>query len=227
MCFWIPPLVAQEDSSHFQSVVIISPLLALMNQQAKDLENFGLTAQVISSETGKEALERVRDTEVRYVYLSPEQAVKEDVVNVLVKIKRSIMLVVVDEAHSIAQSSEEFRQEYAHLSALSQMLGVPTMALTATPTAEVRKAIPESLGLSQYATVEMSLNRPEIFIEVRPTESLSRLDASLVSEIKESPAITLIFLQDKTKILEHFKVLKNQVKLKTHWQVLFCLSQES
>lgn len=43
MCFWIPPLVAQEDSSHFQSVVIISPLLALMNQQAKDLEDFSLT----------------------------------------------------------------------------------------------------------------------------------------------------------------------------------------
>ena len=68
MCFWVPPLLLERRTKQFKSVVIISPLLALMNQQAKQLEQCGLTAQVISSETGKGALQRVEDKEIRLVF---------------------------------------------------------------------------------------------------------------------------------------------------------------
>jgi len=65
MCFWIPPLLLEEKKGRFQSVVIVSPLLALMNQQAKELKECGLKAQVISSETGNDALTRVKEKEIR------------------------------------------------------------------------------------------------------------------------------------------------------------------
>ena len=142
--------------------------------------------------------------------MSPEQAAKEEVFRLLTKetVKKSISLLVVDEAHCIVQSSPDFRPEYQRLASLRHKLGVPTMALTATPTLEVRKEVPESLGFTDFQVVEMNLNRPEIFLEVRTIQSLSTLSAEFISELEASRGVTILFIQNKAKIMGLFQQLK-------------------
>ena len=147
--------------------------------------------------------------------MSPEQAAKEEVFNLLLQkeVLNSICLLVVDEAHSIVQSTSEFRPLYSRLAALRLKLQVPPMALTATPPAEVRAAIPSSLGLTSYETIEMNLNRPEIFLDVRSTCSLSKFEDSVVGELEQAKGVTIIFIQNKSKIMELYGQLTRLKKV--------------
>jgi superfamily II DNA/RNA helicase len=89
------------------------------------------------------------------------------------------------------------------------------MALTATPTLEVRQNLPESLAIQEYTVVEGLLDRKELFIEVRPVNGIAHFDPEVLKEIKQQKGLTMVFCQQKNLVQDLFTeavaVLGNKV----------------
>ncbi|MFJ1807020.1 MULTISPECIES: RecQ family ATP-dependent DNA helicase [unclassified Streptomyces] len=153
-------------------VLVVSPLLALQRDQIAGLPdgdrapggvalNSDLT--VAQTETAWEAL---RTGDVRFVYLSPEQLAKDEVVERLAAIGPALF--VVDEAQCVASWGHDFRPDYLRLDQAVQRLGrPPVLALTATAAPPVRREIVERLGMREPGVTVAGFDRPNIRLEAR------------------------------------------------------------
>jgi len=134
LCFQVPAL-AQEGIC-----IVISPLVALMNDQVTDLKNKGIKALAITGGIPFNELNGLLDNATygnyKFLYLSPERLQQELVQN---SIKRmNVNLIAVDEAHCISQWGNDFRPAYKNIHIVKELHpGVPTIALTATATPDV------------------------------------------------------------------------------------------
>ena len=205
MCFYLIPLL-QPDST----IIIISPLVALMSQQVKELESRNLTATYVCAENKADALRSI-EKGVQYIFCTPEQAADEKFRAAMIKIRSKIKLLAIDEAHCIYQSNADFRMEYKMLAFIKEALGCPVMCLTATPIAEVRALLPSNLGLKDFKLVTANLDRPELFLEVETIDSMSRLPARVISQLKKQDGLTMIFVQDKNKVRELWKQVAKEI----------------
>ena len=148
------------------TVLVISPLLSLMQDQVESLKKIGEKRVVaLNSETPYSERERIFQnmSKYRFIYTSPEMLQNPRVINVLKSIKISIF--VVDEAHCISHWGTDFRPDYLVLADVRKQLNEPrTMALTATATRQVRDEIIDVLSLNKEETHEIikSVDRPEI-----------------------------------------------------------------
>jgi len=203
MCFYLVPFVLKKlrPAGNF-GVIVISPLIALMKDQVAFLNQKGHHAVYLCGDTKAVVLPTLAETKDLFLFTTPEQAVAEDVKKVLVKQKNAWSLVVVDEGHCVLDGCPEYRPEYAQLTRLLGSLESPIMALTATPTYNVRNNLPIKLGVGKYAIVEGILDRPELFLEVRKVNGLVKLDSTLLEEISKKTELTMIFCQNKTKLVE-------------------------
>ncbi|KUI20174.1 recombinase RecQ [Mycobacterium sp. GA-1285] len=154
-----------------RAVIVISPLIALQYDQIAALEESDAPdAVAINSRQGAKALDRawaaVERGEVRYVFLGPEQLMKDDVMKRLAAVKPS--LVVVDEAHCVSAWGHEFRPTYLRVGDAIERLGRPPVAaLTATASAVVRREIADFLGLREPTVIAGGFDRPNISLDVR------------------------------------------------------------
>src|ERR1700753_1210402 len=146
VCFQVPALAKDGIC------IVISPLIALMKDQVKNLQAKGIEAVSIVSGMSKREVDIALDSciygTVKFLYLSPERLLSE-----LVKERIRYMhvnLIAVDEAHCISQWGYDFRPPYLHIADLREIHpDVPVLALTATATAEVRVDIQEKLQFKQ------------------------------------------------------------------------------
>lgn len=173
ICFQIPAL-AQEGLC-----VVISPLIALMNDQVQNLKSRGIPAVAITSFMNQREIDIALDNAVfgkyKFLYVSPERLQTEMFQMRIEKMK--INLLAIDESHCISQWGYDFRPSYLNITELrKQIPKVPVLALTATATPEVVVDIQEKLGFNKRNVFSKSFERKNLAYIVRKEEDkLGRL----------------------------------------------------
>ncbi|MEW2048704.1 RecQ family ATP-dependent DNA helicase [Streptomyces sp. NPDC005476] len=153
-------------------VLVVSPLLALQRDQIAGLpegdrapDGVALNSDLTAAQT-ETAWEAVRRGEARFVYLSPEQLAKDEVVERLAETGPALF--VVDEAQCVASWGHDFRPDYLRLDQAVGRLGrPPVLALTATAAPPVRREIVERLGMREPEVTVAGFDRPNIRLEAR------------------------------------------------------------
>jgi ATP-dependent DNA helicase RecQ len=167
--------------------VIVSPLIALEDDQLAHVRSAGLHAIVLNSRqsAGTRAaalLDSCRpDT---FVFLSPEQLANAETRLTLARATPGLF--VVDEAHLISQWGHDFRPDYMLLGAQADAVGAPVrLALTATAAPPVREEIAKRLGMREPETVIGDFDRPNIFLSVGRARSVKEKQQHLVRAVTE------------------------------------------
>ena len=163
LCFQVPALTLGGLS------VVVSPLLALMQDQVAALKLAGVAAETINSSRTREenvaAWRRAAAGETRLLYLSPERLMTEPMLAALGKLP--VRLIAVDEAHCISQWGPAFRPDYESLGRLREIFrGVPIMALTATADEATRTDIALRLFGNRVQQIVLGFDRPNIRLAV-------------------------------------------------------------
>ncbi len=159
LCYQIPAMVRDGVG------VIVSPLIALMQDQVDALKQLGIKAAFLNSTmTGfeqQEVEEMLLKGELQMLYVAPERVLSPQTLNLLKQCK--ISLFAIDEAHCVSQWGHDFRPEYQRLSALpDQFPDVPRIALTATADNRTRAEIIQQLRLDNAGVYVNSFDRPNI-----------------------------------------------------------------
>jgi len=151
--------------------LVVSPLLALQRDQVESIkESTAPEAVAVNSSQGasetRQAWQAVSDGNAEYLFLSPEQLSKDEVVEELAMLR--ISLFVVDEAHCVSAWGHDFRPDYLRLGPVIDRLGhPPVIALTATAALPVQRDIVSRLGLRDHGEVRASFDRPNLRLTVQ------------------------------------------------------------
>ncbi len=183
--------------------IVISPLIALMQDQVERLHANGITAAFINSAISpaeRQAYEAAAlRGEIKLIYLAPERLMTPTTLAWLdaLQQRKGLALLAIDEAHCVSEWGHEFRPEYRQIGEVrGRFANIPTVALTATATPRVRQDILAQLGLHDPLVHIASFNRPNLFYEVRPKDKTSFAD--LVKTLREDrEASTIIYCQSR------------------------------
>uniref|UniRef100_A0A673GVK4 DNA 3'-5' helicase n=1 Tax=Sinocyclocheilus rhinocerous TaxID=307959 RepID=A0A673GVK4_9TELE len=174
LCFQFPPVYCQNVS------VVISPLIALMEDQVLHLQMSNIPACFLGSAQTKNLYEEVKRGHFRVVYMTPEFCSGN--IPLLAQLDRTVglSLVAVDEAHCISQWGHDFRSAYRDLWKLKKNLpGVPILALTATASPSIREDIVKSLHLINPLITCTSFDRPNLYLDV------NRKSGDVIQDLKQ------------------------------------------
>ncbi len=163
LCYQLPGL-ATEDLT-----IVVSPLIALMNDQWTRLSAAGHPVAMVTSAMADEAvrrsLDQVRGGEARIVYCSPERFASTVFLEALAR--RRVDLLAVDEAHCVSEWGHDFRPDYLRLPQIAERLGRPTvMACTATATEAVAREIAARFAMRDPLQVRSGFDRPNLSFDV-------------------------------------------------------------
>ena len=192
LCYQLPGLATEELT------IVVSPLIALMNDQRQRLSGAGHPVAMVTSAMTEDAvrrsLDQVRGGEARIVYCSPERFGSTVFLRAIEQ--RRIDLLAVDEAHCVSEWGHDFRPDYLRLPEIAEQLGRPTvMACTATATEAVAREIAARFQMRDPLQVRSGFDRPNISFDIVRLEGkgskarrLALLEAGL-AEPANRPAI--------------------------------------
>jgi ATP-dependent DNA helicase RecQ len=170
LCFQLPALLRPGVC------IVVSPLIALMQDQVRLLQDNGIEATFINSSLDRTEIARrfarLERGDLKLLYVAPErllQAEFESEVLPRLHAAHGISALVVDEAHCVSEWGHDFRPEYRQLHRLrTRFPDIPTAAFTATATERVRQDIVRQLALRDPCIHVASFNRPNLYYAVRP-----------------------------------------------------------
>lgn len=176
--------------------VIVSPLIALMKDQADKLGEVGLDATEVNSHlsTGeeKQALLDIDRASTEFVFTTPERLTDPSFIDTLRK--NPIDLFVIDEAHCISEWGHDFRPAYLHLHTVIEALGnPPVLALTATATAEVIDDIRKQLRRPGLTVIDTGIYRDNLRYSVVHTTSEEEKDDRLIDLVKNRNGSGIVY----------------------------------
>jgi len=191
LCFQVPPIVKGGCA------IVVSPLIALMEDQVDKLVARGVRAARIHSgrsrEDSRAVCLRYLDGDIDLLFITPERLRNERFLPFLER--RRPALIAVDEAHCISQWGHDFRPDYRLLEdATARFADVPVLALTATATRRVQEDIAERLGRPNMRRFIHGFRRDNIAIEIcalKESERVARIDA-ILDENDRKPAIVYV-----------------------------------
>jgi ATP-dependent DNA helicase RecQ len=201
VCFQIPALILPGLT------VVVSPLIALIKDQVFQLKKKGIAAEALHAGMSKREIDIILDncvnSEVKFLYLSPER-LKSEIVIARLKIveeKRGVGLIAVDEAHCISQWGYDFRPSYLEIAAIREHLPkAVVIALTATATPEVKKDIQEQLLFENGQVFTNSFARENLSYSVRFEEHKDRKLVEILQKVRGS-AVVYVSTRRRTKDL--------------------------
>lgn len=182
LCYQVPAVAAFQAGRG--TTIVVSPLIALMNDQVAGLLGRGVAAAAIHSQQDEDAqravIARFLAGELALLYVSPERAALASFHRLLAR--APVALLAVDEAHCLSQWGHDFRPEYLRLHELREVVDAPVIALTATATPRVMAEIIGALRLRMPAVVRGDFRRPNLRFEVRhPGGDAARIEAILAA----------------------------------------------
>ncbi len=210
LCYQLPALL-QEGVT-----VVISPLIALMQDQVMSLQNNGIPATFLNS-TLPLAEQRARELallrgDYKLLYVAPERLAQPEVWPWLQQLatRQGIPRLVVDEAHCISDWGHDFRPEYRQIDQIRDKLnGIPVTALTATATERVRADIVTQLGLRDPWRYVASFDRPNLYYAVQPKQQGSQQE--VVRLIRSVPSgATIVYCQSRAEVERLAQLLSSQ-----------------
>jgi ATP-dependent DNA helicase RecQ len=196
LCFQVPALCRPGLG------VVVSPLIALMEDQVAALRQQGVAAAALHSELDEERARQVRRDlgrgTLKLLYVSPERLLLDGTLQRLSETE--LALFAIDEAHCVSQWGHHFRPEYRGLSALAQNFPeVPRLALTATADPRTAEDIRAQLGLQDAPVFRGGFDRPNIFISAAPRESERGQLRAFIKQAGDGSGAGIIYCGSRAK----------------------------
>lgn len=167
ICFQLPLLITQK------SVIVVSPLIALMEDQRQALEERGIPVCCFNGNNWNKNKDKgeILNGNPKIIYSTPEYLVTEgakEFIQELVE-QNLLCLFAIDESHCISSWGHDFREEYLELSCLREAYPqIPMVALTATATNNVESDITHYLKMNSPLIIKSSFDRPNLYINIKP-----------------------------------------------------------
>ncbi|AZO63296.1 DNA helicase RecQ [Mesorhizobium sp. M1A.F.Ca.IN.022.06.1.1] len=201
LCYQVPALVLGGLT------IVVSPLVALMQDQVAALRLAGVAADTINSSLDRDAnvaaWRRVASGQTRLLYLAPERLMTERMLDALARLH--IRLIAVDEAHCISQWGPAFRREYEDLARLRDLFPkVPMIALTATADETTRTDISARLFAERVDTLVLGFDRPNIKLAIEPKQDSKRQLLRFVERHAGQSGIVYCLSRRKTEEMAAF-----------------------
>lgn len=178
--------------------VVVSPLLALQQDQVESLTDRELAAAALNSRLSTRARRDLLDRlagqgpPMEYLFVAPEQLADDETVTRLAAARP--VLFVVDEAHCVASWGHDFRPDYLRLGEVAERLGrPPVLALTATASPPVRREIVERLGLRDPVIEIGGFDRPNLHLSVAHHVEVDDRDAAVIADVAELPGPGIVY----------------------------------
>jgi len=203
ICFQIPTLIEEGIC------IVVSPLVALMTDQVKSLQEKGIKALCITGGISLTELSTLLDNGMygnyKFLYLSPERLQQEVVQNSIRQM--NVNLIAIDEAHCISQWGNDFRPAYKNIISLRALHPlVPIIALTATATPEVLEDTISELKLELPTIFKKSFIRPNLAYQVQKEEDkLYRIGELL----KNNSGLSIVYVRSRQNAISTSEHLKN------------------
>jgi ATP-dependent DNA helicase RecQ len=198
LCYQLPAVVSG------RTAVVVSPLIALMKDQAAQLDLMGIPAAALNSHMSwpeqQDVMRRAAKGEYRLLYVSPERLLREDFTQFLERVPLAFF--AIDEAHCISEWGHEFRPEYRQLRRLREIYpDLPIAAFTASATRRVRHDILQQLQLRDPGKFIASFHRSNLNYYVRECEAKTQ-DKLLLAGVESYAGSTIIIYAPTIKRVE-------------------------
>ncbi len=205
LCYQIPALLRDGCA------IIISPLIALMQDQVEALRQVGVRAEFLNSTLDAETAARVErellEGELELLYVAPERLLTGRFLSLLGR--SQIALFAIDEAHCVSQWGHDFRPEYRQLTVLHERWPqVPRIALTATADPPTQREIAERLDLAQARHFVSSFDRPNIRYSVVQKDNAKRQLLDFLRSHRGEAGI--VYCMSRRKVEETAQFLCNE-----------------
>lgn len=206
LCYQVPALVRAGVG------VVISPLIALMQDQVDALKELGVRASYLNStqtwQDAKDVESALRQGQLDLLYIAPERLMTDRCIQMLSEIE--IALFAIDEAHCVSQWGHDFRPEYLSLSILHQRWpNVPRIALTATATEETRVDIAHRLNLDAAQHFVSNFDRPNILYQIVEKQDAKRQLKAFIADHHVGDA-GIVYAWSRNRVDETAKWLSQQ-----------------
>jgi ATP-dependent DNA helicase RecQ len=208
LCYQLPAAILQD-----KTVIVVSPLIALMQDQVAQLTQMGIPSALLNSTLAGDEQSRVQRKAIegtyRLLYLSPERLAREDTVAWLKRVPVSFF--AIDEAHCISEWGHEFRPEYRQLSSLRKHFAEqPIAAFTASATRRVRHDIIEQLKLREPDKYIASFHRPNLQYIVKECVGKTQDELLIRAMRKYSESNAIVYAPTIARVEETVDFLAEQ-----------------
>ena len=204
LCYQVPAMMSPGVC------LVVSPLIALMNDQVASLIAKGIKALAITSANSQEevinAFDNLKYGGYKFLYLSPEKLCTELIRQKIQEL--DINLLAVDEAHCISEWGHDFRPAYLKIAEIRELFpDIPVIALTATATPQVIKDIKDNLRIPDAHVITKSLLRDNLSLTFVNTEDIVHF---LTRQLRDIQGVSIIYASSRKKTVELSQLLNNQ-----------------